>query len=253
MSVVGIIPARYQSTRLPGKPLADICGKPMIQHVYEKALQSGSLTSVTVATDDERIIRKVEEFGGNAVLTSSLHKSGTDRIAEALCKTDSEDIDLVVNIQGDQPLLNPAMVDEAIHPFFSDASLEMGTLSRRIDAQEEIKNPNVVKVVVNRAGFALYFSRSPIPYIRDQDYPVSFRKHIGTYVYRKDFLLKFTRMPQTNLEKAEMLEQLRALENGHRIKVVETRFDSVEVDTPEDLEKVRRIIGCTSSITSYSH
>jgi len=243
MKAIGIIPARYHSTRFVGKPLADICGKPMIEHVYNRASRADSLTSVTVATDDERIFRKVEEFGGMAILTSPHHKSGTDRIAEALIKLDVKDTDLIVNIQGDQPLLEPATVDEIIRPFFDDPSLLMATLCCQIETEEEIRNPNVVKVVVDKDGFALYFSRSPIPYVREQDTAPSFYKHIGIYAYRKDFLLRFTQMPQSELEKAEMLEQLRALENGYRIKAVKTIFDSVEVDTQEDLEKVKRIIG----------
>lgn len=243
MKAIGIIPARYHSTRLVGKPLADICGKPMIEHVYERASRSDSLASVTVATDDERILRKVEEFGGRVILTASHHKSGTDRIAEALSKLDVEDTDLVVNIQGDQPLLQPTTVDKVIRPLIDDPSLVMGTLSCRIRTQDEVRNPNVVKVVVDKDGFALYFSRFPIPYIRAQDITIYHYRHIGIYVYRKEFLLRFTQMPQSKLEKAEMLEQLRALENGYRIKVVDTCFDSVEVDTPEDLEKVKRIIG----------
>jgi 3-deoxy-manno-octulosonate cytidylyltransferase (CMP-KDO synthetase) len=242
MRALGIIPARYHSTRFIGKPLANICGKPMIEHVYEGALKSKSLTSVTVATDDKRIVRKVEEFGGRAILTSSHHKSGTDRIAEALIKLDADDTDLIVNIQGDQPLVEPEMIDEAIRPFVNAPSLMMATLSCRIKDNDELRNPNVVKVVIDKDGFALYFSRSPIPYVRVQDDPICFYKHIGIYVYRKDFLLKFTRMPQSILEKAEMLEQLRALENGYKVMVVETGFDSIEVDTPEDLEKVKSII-----------
>ncbi|MBI4619512.1 MAG: 3-deoxy-manno-octulosonate cytidylyltransferase [Desulfobacterales bacterium] len=242
MKAIGIIPARYHSTRFVGKPLADICGKPMIEHVYDRASRADSLTSVTVATDDERIFRKVEEFGGRAILTSSHHKSGTDRIAEALIQLDVKDTDLIVNIQGDQPLLEPATVDEIIRPFVNDPSLLMATLCCRIETEDEIRNPNVVKVVVDKDGFALYFSRSPIPYVREQDTAPPFYKHIGIYAYRKDFLLRFTKMPQSELEKAEMLEQLRALENGYRIKAVNTLFDSVEVDTQEDLEKVKRII-----------
>ncbi|MFH2013165.1 MAG: 3-deoxy-manno-octulosonate cytidylyltransferase [Pseudomonadota bacterium] len=243
MKAIGIIPARYHSTRFVGKPLADIFGKTMIEHVYNRALKANSLTSVTVATDDERIFRKVEEFGGRAILTSPHHKSGTDRIAEALMQLDAKDTDLIVNIQGDQPLLEPATVDEIIFPFVNDPSLLMATLCCRIENEEEIRNPNVVKMVIDKDEFALYFSRSTIPYVREQDTAPSFYKHIGIYAYRKDFLLSFTKMPQSELEKAEMLEQLRALENGYRIKAVKTIFDSVEVDTQEDLEKVKRIMG----------
>lgn len=223
--------------------MADIFGKPMIQHVYERASSSNRLQSVTVATDDERIFKTVNEFGGRALLTSSHHKSGTDRIAEAISKMDVQENDLIVNIQGDQALLEPAMIDEVVSPLSDDPSLEMGTLCRRIEIEDDIIDPNVVKVVVDKDGYALYFSRSPIPYVRAQDADVPLRKHIGIYVYTKKFLLEFTQLPQSELEKAELLEQLRALENCHRIKVIETVFDSVEVDTPEDLEQVRRIIG----------
>ena len=223
--------------------MADIFGKPMIQHVYERASSSNLLQSVTVATDDERIFKTVNEFGGRALLTSSHHKSGTDRIAEAISKMDVQDNDLIVNIQGDQALLEPAMIDEVVSPLSDDPSLEMGTLCRRIEIEDDIIDPNVVKVVVDKDGYALYFSRSPIPYVRAQDADAPLRKHIGIYVYTKKFLLEFTQLPQSELEKVELLEQLRALENCHRIKVIETVFDSVEVDTPEDLEQVRRIIG----------
>ena len=243
MKVIGIIPARYQSTRLFGKPLANICGKPMIQHVYERASGTASLKSVTVATDDERILNTVKKFGGDAVLTSSHHQSGTDRIAEAILKLDVQDDDLIVNIQGDQALLDPVVIDEVISPFLKDPSLEMGTLCCRISTESEMTDPNVVKVVVDRDDFALYFSRSPIPYVRAKDVDICLRKHIGIYVYKKKFLFKFTQLPQSDLEKAELLEQLRALENGHKIKVVETCSDSIEVDTHEDLEQVRRILG----------
>lgn len=242
MKAIGIIPARYHSTRFVGKPLADICGKPMIEHVYERALKSESLASLVVATDDERILRTVEGFGGKAILTSSHHQSGTDRIAEALSKIQVEDNDVIVNIQGDQPLLKPEMVDAVIRPLMTDLSLVMGTLCCRIKAEAELSNPNVVKVVVDKNGFALYFSRFPIPYVREQNTATYHYRHIGIYVYRKEFLLRFSRMPQSELEKAEILEQLRALENGYRIKLVETDMDSVEVDTPEDLEKVKKVM-----------
>jgi len=243
MKAIGIIPARYSSTRFIGKPLADICGKPMIQHVYERASKSDSLSYVVVATDDERIFKGVEEFGGKAILTSSQHKSGTDRIAEALSGLDVKDIDLIVNIQGDQPLVDPTAVDEVIRPFIDDPSLVMGTLRCRINNEADIRDPNVVKVVVDRDDFALYFSRFPIPYVRGEDTNICCYRHIGVYVYRKKFLLEFTRLPASYLENTEMLEQLRALENGYRIKVVETNIDSIEVDTPEDLERVKRVIG----------
>ena len=243
MKVFGIIPARYASTRLPAKVLSDIGGKPMIQHVYERARQSRSLHRLIVATDDDRIYRKVIEFGGEAVKTSPDHPSGTDRAAEAAQVLGAEESDLIVNIQGDQPLFEAGMVDEIVAPFREDPNLLMGALVYPIGTKEELANPSVVKVVVDKLGFALYFSRSPMFYVIAGALTLRYFKHIGPYAYRKGFLLKFTRMERGELERAESLEQLRALENGFRIKIVESRYDSQEVDTPEDLEKVRRLMG----------
>jgi 3-deoxy-manno-octulosonate cytidylyltransferase (CMP-KDO synthetase) len=240
LSVVAVIPARYNSTRLPGKTLAEIAGHPMIEHVYRRASAARAVSSVLVATDDERIRRAVHGFGGVCRMTSPAHQSGTDRLAEV-----AEDLDceLVVNVQGDEPLLEPAMIDEALAPFASEATLMMATLRRRIDDRSELADPAVVKVVVDRDGYAMYFSRAPVPYRREQggDSTGAAWKHIGLYVYRREFLLAYARLQPSPLERLEALEQLRALEHGFRIKTVETRHDSIGVDTPADLEKVRRL------------
>jgi 3-deoxy-manno-octulosonate cytidylyltransferase (CMP-KDO synthetase) len=236
--VIAIIPARFESTRLPGKPLADIDGKPMIQHVYERTLASAGVHRVLVATDDERVLRAVQTFGGQAVMTSAAHESGTDRIAEVAAGLDA---DLVVNVQGDLPLLDPDMVSRAVEPLLADASLPMATLATPILDDEEWRNPNVVKVVVDLEGRALYFSRSAVPHHRDGAPPGAALglRHIGLYVYRRDFLLAFARLQPTPLERAERLEQLRALERGFRIRVVEVEKAAIEVDTPQDLERAR--------------
>jgi 3-deoxy-manno-octulosonate cytidylyltransferase (CMP-KDO synthetase) len=242
MKVYGIIPARYGSTRLPAKVLADIAGRPLIQHVYERARLSPSLDRLVVATDDDRVFQRVKSFGGEVVKTSPAHPSGTDRVAEAARILEAGEKDLVVNIQGDQPLFESGMIDEIVSPFQEDAGLEMGALVYPILREEELANPSVVKVVADRQGFALYFSRSPIPFVQTAGLTPRFYKHIGPYAYRLGFLLEFTRLSRGTLEQIESLEQLRALEHGHKIRIVETQFDSQEVDTPEDLEKVRAII-----------
>ena len=239
MKIIGIIPARYKSTRLEGKPLADIDGKPMIQHVYERASKSKKLDDLLVATDDQRIIDAVNKFGGKAVLTSEKHPSGSDRVAEVAKKLDA---DIVVNVQGDEPFINPEMIDEVVEPF-ENKNLLMATLMHEVLDESDFENPNVVKVVVNREGFALYFSRSLIPYPRNRiDFHVY--EHIGLYSYRKDFLLKLTKLPPTPLERIESLEQLRALENGYKIKVILTRKEYIplSIDTEEDLKKAREYI-----------
>jgi len=242
MKVYGIIPARYGSTRLPGKVLIDIAGKPMIQHVYERARRSSSLDRLVVATDDDRIFDRVQGFGGEVLKTSPTHLSGTDRVAEAVQILGAKEADLIVNIQGDQPLFEPGMIDEVVRPFRETPELKMGVLVYPIHSPEDLANPNVVKVVFDKKGFALYFSRSPLPYIISTSGTPRYYKHIGPYAYRTGFLLQFTQMEPGDLERFESLEQLRALENGYRIKVVETKFDSQEVDTAEDLEKVRKQI-----------
>lgn len=239
-TVIGVIPARYASTRFPGKPLAELLGKPMIQHVYERASKARTLKRVLVATDDQRIFGAVTSFGGEAVMTRADHPTGTDRIAEAVLRLE---VDLVVNIQGDEPLIEPEVIDAVTTPLIEDASIPMSTLMSRITDPSELDNPNVVKMVVDRQGFALYFSRARIPYVRDADASqVTYYYHPGLYVYRKDFLLTYASLPPTPLEEAEKLEQLRAMEHGYRIKVVETHHRPVGVDTPEDLEHVERLL-----------
>ena len=238
--IVGVIPARYGSSRFEGKVLADIAGKPMIQWVYERASQSKTLDELFVAVDDPRVQSKVEGFGGKAIMTGVHHKSGTDRIAEVVEKMAA---DIIVNIQGDQPLIDPNMIDEAVQPMIDNPEIRMSTLKRKIE-KDEFDDPGVVKVVVDERDFALYFSRSLIPYPR-YDENMRVYEHVGLYVYRKDFLLEISQMPQGHLEKIESLEQLRVLEKGHKILVVETKMDKaagISVDTPEDLERVERLI-----------
>ncbi|MDD6922671.1 MAG: 3-deoxy-manno-octulosonate cytidylyltransferase [Veillonellaceae bacterium] len=238
MKVLCVIPARYASTRLPGKPLADICGKPMICRVYDRAKLAKRVEKTVVATDDERVKRAVEEDGGEAVMTRKDHNSGTDRLAEAVAGY--PDMDLVINVQGDEPLIEPKVIDRLAAAFDDDEDLMMATVKARMDDEEDMRNPNNVKVVTDKDGYALYFSRSLMPYPReDTDCPVY--KHIGIYAYRRDFLLKYAKMPQTMLEKTESLEQLRVLENGFRIKVIESDANFVGVDTAEDLSRVNEI------------
>ena len=245
MNIVAIIPARYEAVRLPGKPLLDIDGRPVIQHVYLRAARATRISRVIVATDDRRIFDAVEGFGGEAVMTSPDHPSGTDRIAEVATGLDAE---IIVNVQGDEALIDPRMIDQAVEPLLGDAEIPMATVATRISGPEELNDPNVVKVVVDRRGLALYFSRCPIPFVRDgrpdSDTLTSqhFLHHIGLYVYRRDFLLRFAELSPTPLERIEKLEQLRALENGYRIAVTETPYSSIGVDTPEDLARVRRIV-----------
>jgi len=243
MGVTVIIPARYASTRFPGKPLAELCGKPMIQWVYERSVLCASVDRVIVATDDERIARAVTAFCGEVVMTRADHATGTDRLAEVAAGLDDE---LIVNVQGDEPLIEPAMIEAAIAPLLADPTIPMGTLKTPLTSFEEYQNPNVVKVVTDLQGFALYFSRAPIPFPRDFANQLELRwaelataKHVGLYVYRRDFLLRYPQLPSTPLESQECLEQLRALEHGYRIRVAETDLIGQGVDTPEDLEKVR--------------
>ena len=238
--IIGVIPARYGSSRFEGKVLADIAGKSMIQWVYERARQSKTLDELLVAVDDPRVQSCVEAFGGKAILTGAHHQSGTDRIAEVVEKMP---VDIVVNIQGDQPLLDPNMIDEAVQPMIDNPEIQMSTLKREID-KDEFDDPGVVKVVVDENDFALYFSRSLIPYPR-YDENLHVYEHVGLYVYRKDFLLKISKMPQGYLEKLESLEQLRVMEKGYKILVIETKTNrtaGISVDTPEDLKKVEKVI-----------
>jgi 3-deoxy-manno-octulosonate cytidylyltransferase (CMP-KDO synthetase) len=232
--ILGVIPARFASSRFPGKPLATIAGKPMLQHVFERASQARYLTRLVIATDDERIRDAARAFGAPVLMTRSDHASGTDRVAEVASADRAE---IIVNIQGDEPLIDPAAVDAAALALLADPDLPMATLKRRIDNPEDISNPNVVKVVTDRFENAIYFSRSPIPYVREGCSTLH-AKHIGLYVYRRDFLLKYSDLPVGPLEQAERLEQLRALENGYRIRVAETEYDSLGVDTPQDLDRV---------------
>ena len=238
--VAGVIPARYGSSRFPGKVLAEIAGKPMIQWVYEQAMQSKILDQLFVAVDDPRVLDCVRGFGGKAVMTEASHQSGTDRISEAVIEIPA---DIIVNIQGDQPLLHPVMIDEAVQPMLKDSAVQMSTLKIKIN-REDYSDPAVVKVVVDENDFALYFSRSLIPYPRD-NVAVNVYEHVGLYVYRKDFLLQISVMPPSYLEKIEMLEQLRVLESGCKIKVIETKSKNaagVSVDTPDDLARVEKLI-----------
>ncbi len=245
MKVVGLIPARYGAMRFPGKALTDIAGKPMIQHVYERACRVSLFDDVLVATDDDRIYEVVRQFGGQARMTSANHHSGTDRIAEVARNLDA---DIVVNVQGDEPLIQPEMIVEAIQPLLDDADVAIGTLKHAITTPDELYAPNVVKVVTDRHGRALYFSRSPIPNVKGQDMrgagfqACTFFRHIGLYAFRRDFLLRFIELPQTPLEKLEGLEQLRALEHGYIITVAETSHSSIGVDTPEDVGKVLQLM-----------
>ena len=242
MKTYVFIPSRYGSSRFPGKPLALIRGLPMIQHVYERALNCPETDGVFVATDDERIRQRVLDFGGRVLMTRKDHPSGTDRIAEAARLIHAKDEDLIVNIQGDQPLFDPSIITALVAPFLQDKSIHMTTLKCRIRAESEIPNPNHVKVVTDRKEFALYFSRAAIPFFRDGATTGAHFKHLGIYAYRMDFLKTFVALPIGHLEAAEKLEQLRALENGFRIKVVETSLDSVEVDTPDDIRRVEALI-----------
>lgn len=244
MKVVAIIPARYESVRFPGKSLVDICGKPMIQHVYERTSEVSLFEQVIVATDDPRIEEAVLNFGGTVQMTDHHHKTGTDRLAEV---AKSLDADVVVNVQGDEPLIQPAMIEQALEPLLDHPDVAIGTLKHKITHPHELFNPNIVKVITDTAERAIYFSRSPIPFIKGMDmhnegfWRFTFYRHIGLYAYRRDFLLRFITLPQTPLEIAEGLEQLRALEHGYTIMVRETLAESLGVDTPEDLEHILHI------------
>lgn len=239
MDVIGIIPARYGSTRFEGKVLADLNGKPMIQWVWEAAKKAKILDEVIIACDDPRIEEAVKSFGANVVLTSKEHLSGTDRMTEVV---NPLEVKVVVNIQADEPLLEPVMIENVARPLLDDASLNMATLMKRIDDPYEIADPNVVKVLADKNGLALYFSRAAIPYQRDKIVSAAYYKHIGLYAYTKDFLFIFKNLPESNLERIEKLEQLRVLEAGFRIKVIETKISTIGVDTPLDLERVKKVI-----------
>lgn len=239
MNVVAVIPARYDSTRFRGKPLAMICGKPMIQRVYENVVTANMIDRVIVATDNKEVAEAVEGFGGEVCMTSSAHATGTDRVAEAAKDIDAQ---LIINVQGDEPLLPPDAIEQAAYPLLKDRTIPMGTLKTVIRETEDSSNINIVKVVTDCRDFALYFSRSLIPFEKSKDTDTVFFRHIGLYVYRKDFLLKFSRLSQLPLEKAESLEQLRALEHGYSIKVSETDYHPVGVDVPGDIALVEKLI-----------
>lgn len=243
MKFIGIIPARYASTRFPGKPLALLGGKPVIQHVYEKV--AAVLEAAYVATDDERIYDVVKSFGGQVVMTRTDHKSGTDRIEEAIEKIGGE-WDVVVNVQGDEPFVAKNQLDTICH-CFDDPTTQIATLGKPFESMEAVQNPNSPKIVVDNMGFAMYFSRSVIPYVRGKEmsswltlYP--FLKHLGIYAYRKDVLRQVTQLPQSSLEIAESLEQLRWLQNGFKIKVGTTDVETVGIDTPQDLERAEEFL-----------
>jgi 3-deoxy-manno-octulosonate cytidylyltransferase (CMP-KDO synthetase) len=249
---VVIIPARYGSVRLPGKPLLPIAGKPLVMHVVERAAAARLVKRVIVATDDDRIADSVRAHGAESILTSPTARSGTDRVAEALATLD---VEIVVNVQGDEPLIDPGTIDAAIRPLLDEPSLQMSTTAEPITAVDDVLNPNVVKVVTDSQGFALLFSRSPIPHIRttgqaqlestlrdNQELLSHYRKHTGLYVYRRPFLKRFVSMETSSLEKLEALEQLRALENGYKIRVVNVTQRSIGVDTRQDYERVKKLI-----------
>ena len=243
MKSVVIIPARYQSTRFEGKPLATICGKPMIQRVFENSIKAEKISRVVVATDDDRIAKAVRAFGGEVIMTSDQNRSGTDRVAEAAEKMGLSSKDIVVNVQGDQPLIDPRCLNEVVRPFSDDPEITMSTLAFKIVNQEEITDPKHVKVTFDQKGFALYFSRSPIPFGRDRSIDFGTYKHLGIYAYTKQYFDIFRNLPEGRLEQIEKLEQLRALEHGHKIMVILTENDSPEVDHVEDIERIEKILG----------
>ena len=237
MKFLGVIPARYGSTRLEGKPLKNIGGHSMIEWVYKRA-QKSNLDKIIVATDDERVFQAVTSFGGEAVMTSKDHQTGTDRIAEVASKYD---YDVIINIQGDEPLIEADMINSLMTPFIQEPELKMATLKHKISSYEEVENPNNVKVICDKNDYAIYFSRSPIPYPRTLDLK-NYYKHVGIYAYKSNFVVEYSKMQQTQLEKSESLEQLRVLENGYKIKVLETPFKIIGVDTQEDLDLVNKIV-----------
>ncbi|MFH1577703.1 MAG: 3-deoxy-manno-octulosonate cytidylyltransferase [Candidatus Omnitrophota bacterium] len=240
MEAIGVIPARFSATRFAGKVLADIHGKPMIQHVWERAKKALLLDEVIIACDDEKVFNVVRDFGASCVMTAKGHLSGSDRITEVIS---ARDVKVVVNIQADEPLVQSLMIDRLAEALLGDDSIYMATIIKQIKDPKEINNPNVVKVVADKSNFALYFSRAPIPYrAKNSDVTPVYYKHIGLYAYTKDFLFTYKNIPDSPLEATEKLEQLRVLEGGFRIKLIETNLDTFSVDTPEELEKVRQIL-----------
>lgn len=250
MEAIGIIPARFSASRFEGKLLKPLCGKPVIQHVWENALKATTLDDLIIACDDERIFNTAKDFGANVTLTAKEHSSGTERITEI---ANPIHVKVVVNIQADEPFIQPSMIDEVASSLLQEPKLNMATLRKRINKLEELQDPNVVKVIVDKNEFAIYFSRSVIPYPKDylmKAQPITkeflksnvYFKHIGLYAYTKDFLFIFKNLPQSSLEKLEGLEQLRALENGYKIKVFETNYETIGVDTAEDLKKAEEFL-----------
>ena len=239
MKAIGVIPARFSSTRFAGKVLADLGGKPVVQHVWERAKDSKLLDDLIIAADDERVIEAAKGFDAKVVYTSPDQPSGTDRLIEVV---NPIDVEVIINIQGDEPMVRPEMIDELARTVLEDKDIYMATLAKRIEDKADINNPNIVKLVKDKNGFALYFSRSVIPHPRFKTVTPYF-KHIGLYAYRKDFLFEFANLPKSHLEMTEGLEQLRVLESGYKIKVVETKFDTIGIDTPEDLEKAQAAMG----------
>jgi len=239
MSII-IIPARYESSRFPGKPLALINNKPMVIHVYERAIHSKLAQKCIIATDDERIFDCAKKFNANVIMTSKHHKSGTDRVYEVAEKFN---YDIIINLQGDEPLINPDLIDSTIETLENDKQADIATPITPINNKEDIENPNIVKVVFNKNNYALYFSRSKIPFVREEHYnKVTYYKHIGLYGYRKRALERFVNLEESNLEKLEKLEQLRALENNIKIKIFITNYNSIGVDTPSDLKKIIELL-----------
>jgi 3-deoxy-manno-octulosonate cytidylyltransferase (CMP-KDO synthetase) len=242
--VIGVIPARFASTRLMGKPLADIGGKPMIQHTYESASKSNLISKVIIAVDDKKVLKIAEGFGAEVIMTPKSIATGSDRIAFAAKYY--KDAEIIVNIQGDEPFISGTMIDQAIEPLVFDPKVNVSTLAKKIEDLKELKSPSVTKVVFDYNNYALYFSRSPIPYVREAKTNIEritkgdIYKHIGLYVYRREALERFSKLEPTDLEKIEKLEQLRMLENGFKIKIVVTEFESIAVDTQEDLERARK-------------
>ena len=243
MKIIGIIPARYGSTRFPGKPLVDIDGKSMVQRVYEQSSKANLLSRVVIATDDERIMNHVREFGGNVLMSSPQHVSGTDRCAEIIRKESPNEWDVAVNIQGDEPYIQPEQID-LLCRCFESTDTSIATLVKEIKSSDELFNHNNVKVILNKNNEAIYFSRSPVPYCRnypDQEWIRyhTYYKHIGIYAYRTDVLLEISQLPKTKLEITESLEQLRWIENGYKIKAQITSFESIAIDTPDDLLRIK--------------
>jgi 3-deoxy-manno-octulosonate cytidylyltransferase (CMP-KDO synthetase) len=241
---IAIIPARYAATRLPGKPLVALAGKSMIERVWERTRRASKISRVIIATDDQRIVQAVIGFGGEAVLTRPEHRSGTERVAEVAVTPTCKDVEIFVNVQGDEPLIEPDAIDAAVEAVESDESVSVATLMVPIARPADIMDPNVVKVVLDFDGDALYFSRAPIPWVRDRNAPVHARhmKHLGLYAFRRAALLEFPTLPLGDLERIEQLEQLRWMENGYKIRVAETVHDSVSVDVPEDVKRVEELL-----------